>query len=188
MNLIFLDRFWFVHIPFNNMVTFLISCTIPSGSPFQPCRTQSCIFCVSLLHSFLWLMVSYLSSNNVHLLFCCISSTFALIKLVFSHHFVLFLEEILFLSCGFLFSTMSRLQSHLFIAWNIHTVIFLPILVFSFCFFLAFPLLPLLLLAATIYFFHSFLCIPRVLELLHLHNPEYFPFLFLIRRESMSSF
>ena len=37
-------------------------------------------FCASLLHSLsMWLMVSSLSPHNLHLLFCCVLSIFALI-------------------------------------------------------------------------------------------------------------
>ena len=45
--------------------------------------TQLCLvlypFCANLLHSLIiWLIVSFLSPYNLRLLFCCISSTFAL--------------------------------------------------------------------------------------------------------------
>ena len=50
-------------------------------------HTQSCLvlysFCTNLLHSLIiWLMVSSLSPHNLYLLFCCISSLFALTWLV----------------------------------------------------------------------------------------------------------
>ena len=48
--------------------------------------TQSCLvlysFWTNLLHSLMWLMVSSLSPHNLHLIFCCILSTLALIWLV----------------------------------------------------------------------------------------------------------
>ena len=49
--------------------------------------TQSCLvlysFCDSLLHSFImWLIVSFLSPHNLHLLFCCVLSILTLIWLV----------------------------------------------------------------------------------------------------------
>ena len=49
--------------------------------------TQSCLvlysFCANLLHSLImWLMVSFRSLHNLHLLFCCVLSIFALIWLV----------------------------------------------------------------------------------------------------------
>ena len=49
--------------------------------------TQSCLvlysFCTNLLHSLiLWLMVSFLSSHSLYLLFCCVLSVLALIWLV----------------------------------------------------------------------------------------------------------
>ena len=43
-----------------------------------PFATHSCIglncFCANLLHSLIWLIVSFLSPNNVHLLFRCVLS------------------------------------------------------------------------------------------------------------------
>ena len=46
--------------------------------------TQSCLvlysFCANLLHSLImWLMISSLSTHNLHLLFCCVLSILALI-------------------------------------------------------------------------------------------------------------
>ena len=51
--------------------------------------TQSCLvlysFCANLLHSLImWLMVSYLSPHNQHLLFCCILSILAIININFN--------------------------------------------------------------------------------------------------------
>ena len=48
---------------------------------------QSCLvlysYCANLLHSLImWLMVTFLSSNSLHLLFCCILSILTLIWLV----------------------------------------------------------------------------------------------------------
>ena len=49
--------------------------------------THSCLvlysFCASLLHSLImWLIISSLSSHNLHLLFCCVLSILALVCLV----------------------------------------------------------------------------------------------------------
>ena len=48
--------------------------------------TQSCLalysFCANLLHLLLWLMLSSQSLHNLHLLFCCVLSILALIRLV----------------------------------------------------------------------------------------------------------
>ena len=99
--------------------------------------TQSCLvlysFSANLLHSLImWLVVSYLSSHNLHLLFCCILSIIALIWLVllaffcaainrdlvsilrfpFPSQIQLFLCEILFISC--LKRPLSCFSSHLF--------------------------------------------------------------------------
>ena len=56
-------------------------------------------FCANLLHSLImWLMVSSLSLHNLHLLFCCVLSIFALIWWFLRRCFVLLFGEILFLS------------------------------------------------------------------------------------------
>ena len=56
-------------------------------SQFITVPTQSCLvlysLCTNLLHSLIrWLMVSSLSPLNLHLLFCCVLSLLALIRLV----------------------------------------------------------------------------------------------------------
>ena len=86
--------------------------------------TQSCLlsysFCANLLHSLImWLMVSFLSSHNLHLLFCCILSILAviwfiltalfcaalrrdsdsLLKSPYLSHIQVFSCEMLFISC-----------------------------------------------------------------------------------------
>ena len=56
-------------------------------SPWITLPTQSCLalysFCANLLHSLImWLIVSSLSPHSLHLLFCCVLSILALIRLV----------------------------------------------------------------------------------------------------------
>ena len=56
-------------------------------SQWIPLPTQSCLalysFCANLLHLLImWLIVSFLSTHNLHLLFCCVLSILALIWLV----------------------------------------------------------------------------------------------------------
>ena len=56
-------------------------------------------FCANLLHSLImWLIISSLWPDNLHLLFCCDLSILALIWFVLRAFFVLVLEEIQFLS------------------------------------------------------------------------------------------
>ena len=58
------------------------SYTIPCRSPC-PSNRVLYSFCASLLHSLImWLVVSFLSPHNLHLLFCCVLSLLALIWLV----------------------------------------------------------------------------------------------------------
>ena len=94
-------------------------------------------FCTNLQHLLImWLIVSSLSPHNLHLLFCCILSILALTKFLW-RCFVMLSEGIQFLSTGFLFLAMSKfscVRFCLFVAWNVHTVVFLP--VFVFCVFL----------------------------------------------------
>ena len=96
--------------------------------------TQSCLvlyyLCTNLQHSLIWLIVSTLFPHNLYLLFCCILS---LLALSLWRCFVPLAERIQFFSEGFPFLAMSkfsRVRSRLFVAWNIHTVVFLPIFVF----------------------------------------------------------
>ena len=88
--------------------------------------TQSCLvlysFYANLLHSLImWLMVSYLSPQSLHLLFCCVLSILALIWLVLTALFCAavrrdsvsllqfpFLSHVQVLSCEMLF--ISRLK------------------------------------------------------------------------------
>ena len=60
----------------------LILDTIPSISPYPPSRVLYS-FCASLFYPLIvWLIVSSLSLHNLHLLFCCVLSIFALTELV----------------------------------------------------------------------------------------------------------
>ena len=99
--------------------------------------TQSCLalysFCVSFLHSLIiWLMVSSLSPQSLHLLFCCVLSIFALICLVLMALFCAairrdcvsllkfpFLSHVQVLSCEILF--ISRLKR----PWSCFSSVFL---------------------------------------------------------------
>ena len=72
------DRFLIVHIPFDRM----------QNSQWITLPTYSCLvlhtFSANLLHSLIMrLIVSSLSPQNLHLLFCCILSVLAFIGLVF---------------------------------------------------------------------------------------------------------
>ena len=74
------DWCWVVYIPFVRMVKF----DFLYNSQWITLPTQSCLvlfsFRAKLLHSFfMWLIVSSLSSHNLHLLFCCVLSALALI-------------------------------------------------------------------------------------------------------------
>ena len=89
-----------------------------------PLPTQSCqdlySFCANLLHSLMWLIVSFLSPHNLHLLFTCVLSIIALIWLVLMAFSVAirrdsvsilrfpFLSYVQVLSCEMLF--ISRLK------------------------------------------------------------------------------
>ena len=77
--LIFQDGFLVVHIPFICMVKFKLLAQLPVDCFF----TLSCLvlysLCMNLLHSLnMWLIVSSLSSHNLHLLFCCFLSLLVL--------------------------------------------------------------------------------------------------------------
>ena len=61
-----------------------ISCTVLNGSPFSPNLVSyiNCL-CANLLHSLIiWLIISSLSSYNLHLLFCCVLSILPFIWLL----------------------------------------------------------------------------------------------------------
>ena len=74
---------------------------------------QSCLvlysFCANLLHSFIiWLIVSTLSLHNLHLLFCCVLSIFALISLFLMALFCATISHVHVFSCEMSF--VSRLK------------------------------------------------------------------------------
>ena len=76
MRLLFQDGFWVVHIPFFfRVVKFQTFAQFPVDHLANTGAT--------LLHSLnMWLIISFLSPHNLHLLFCCILSILALIILV----------------------------------------------------------------------------------------------------------
>ena len=100
--------------------------------------TQSCLvlysLCANLLHSLImWLIVSSHSPYNLHLFSCLVYFCFDIVIPYGAFFFVLKLQDIQFLSKGFPFLAMSKfslVRCRLFVAWNIHTVVFLPIFVF----------------------------------------------------------
>ena len=80
VHLILLDRFWFVHIPFGRMDKLQFLAQFPVDH--QSCIVL-CSSCANLLHLLImWLIVSSLSPNNIHLRFCCVLSIFSFIWLV----------------------------------------------------------------------------------------------------------
>ena len=82
--------------------------------------------CANLLHSLIMgLIILSLSPHNIHLLFCCVLSSFALTWFLW-HCFVLLLEKIQFLlRFPFLSYVHVFMCEILLITWNIDTVIFL---------------------------------------------------------------
>ena len=75
IRLILEDEFWFMCIPFANMVKFWFLRQFPVDH-----LPYSYVFCANLL---LWFtLFLHLSPHNSHLLFCCILSIFALTQLV----------------------------------------------------------------------------------------------------------
>ena len=79
VRLILQDWFRVVHLPFIRMIKFKYLAQFPVD-PF-PHRVVSSfiVFYASLLHPLImWLIVSSLSSHNIHLLFCCVLPIFAL--------------------------------------------------------------------------------------------------------------
>ena len=64
-------------VKFKYLAHFPVDITFPTQS-FQVLYS----FCVNLLHSLMWLVVSSLSPHNLHLLFCWVLSILALIWLV----------------------------------------------------------------------------------------------------------
>ena len=108
-----------------------------------------------------WLIVSYLSLHKLRLLFCCVQSIFDLHSWCLWRCFVLLFEKIQFLSQGFPFlavSLSSRMRFRQFVAWNIHTVVFIIIIISNFFFILLILMLFVLFLVAVIsislLFFH----------------------------------
>ena len=113
--------------------------------------TQSCLvlysFCASLLHSLImWLMVSPLSPHNLHWLFCCVLYIYSCYDMIDPCFMLLsvFLFRFPFLS------HFSCVRFLLFVAWNVRTVVFLPIFVFKYFFVLLILVLPVLVLGSVI--------------------------------------
>ena len=80
-----------------------LNCNLLHISQLITLLNQSCLvlysFCASLIHSLImWLIVSSLSPNSLHLLFFCVLPILALIWLDLVALFVQLLGEILFLS------------------------------------------------------------------------------------------
>ena len=131
------DRCWVVHIPFVRMVKFKFLVQLPVNSFPHPKSCQVLYtFCANLLHLLImWLMVSSLSPPNLHLLFYCILSILASIRLVLISLFCAASKR----DYGFPFfatSMFSRVICCLLVVQNVHRVAFHPIFVFrllSFC-------------------------------------------------------
>ena len=89
----------------------LTFCSISNGSPSPTIRFKSyALFVIIYLHSLIiWLIVSSLSSHNLHLLFYCVFLVFLSYSQSQWTCFVLLWEVIQFLSYGFLFLAMSKL-------------------------------------------------------------------------------
>ena len=112
------------------------------------------------------MMISCLSPHNLHLLFCCILSIFTLNSWFLWHYFVLLLKRFSF-SQSFPFLAMSRsfrVRFHLFVAWNIHLVVFLPIFP---CYCCSVDLYIICVDRYNFSFFALFLCSLWVLVLMH---------------------
>ena len=118
-----------VHIPFVCMVKFKIVAQFPVDHLANPFVSS---LCGNLLHSVIMrLIFSSLSPHYLCLLFCCILSILVLTQLII---IALFCTPIKKNSVSHL-----RFPFRLFVAWNIHTVVFLPILIFLlflFCWYL----------------------------------------------------
>ena len=154
MRLILQDVFWVAHMPLVRIIKFQFLA-----------QSHSCLvlwsFSSNLLYSLIvWLIASSLSSYNLHLLFCWVLSTFPFnivgpygdILYCYQKRFSLSPPPSLSLSQGFPFLTMSKsscVRFYLFVAWNIHTVIFLPIC-FQFMVVLSIIVLSVLFLVAVI--------------------------------------
>ena len=115
MHLILWGGFCFVRIPFGRMFKFQFLAQFPVDHLPHPVMSCLAVFCTNLLHSLIiWLIVSSLLPYNMHLLFCCFLSIFALTKSLW-RRFVLLLKEIQFLPWDFpciAMSRFSRVQSH----------------------------------------------------------------------------
>ena len=93
---------------------------------------QSCLtlysFWGSLLHSLtMWLIVTYQSQHNLHLLFCCTLSILALISLVLMALFCAAIKRDLVSLVRFPSRSHVQVFSCEIVAWNIRTVVFLSI-------------------------------------------------------------
>ena len=95
--------------------------------PIQPCLVLFS-FCTNLLHSLIMgLIISSLVPHNLCLLFCFALSIRALTYLVLMALFYAAIRRHSFSFLRFLF--LRQVRFRLFVAWNVHTILFLPIFV-----------------------------------------------------------
>ena len=178
-----------MHISFGSRAEFQISQQFPVDHIVHQILPN--LFGASLLHSLImWLILSSLSlslsPHNLLLLSVTYYWFWSLWRC-----FILLLEEIQFLSWNFHFLPMSkffRVQFRPFVAWNIHTIVFLPI----FIAFLPVLLLRMEFLAALISLSLLFLmqssscCIDASAQSSMLVNP--LPLSFLNKQKSIKTF
>ena len=132
VRLILQDRFWFVHILFLRVVQFQFLAQFPVDHLAHP--VVSClILLLCYLDEFAYHVIdSFVSINTLPSSAVLLSFIYSCFEIVIMCS-VLLLEEIQFLSKGFPFLAMSkfsRMRFDQFVAWNIHTVVFLPIFVY----------------------------------------------------------
>ena len=112
----------------------------------------------------MWFIVSSLSLHNSHLLFCCVLSILALTSSVLMALFCAAIRRDSVYLLRFLLATskFSCERFRLFIAWNFHRVVFLPIFVF-WLFLFCWCLFYLLFLVAVV-FLSLYRCIDTILN------------------------
>ena len=114
MSFFFLNRFWFVHKPFVRMTKLLSLAYFP----LVYCLHPAFLFCQ--FAALTYYMIKCFIFFEVHTLFFYFLSTF----LLFTH--------LVFMALVFgAISKSPQVQLPQFVAWSIHTVVFLPLFVFE---------------------------------------------------------
>ena len=121
----------------------------------------------------MWLIISSLSTQNLHLLFCYFLFIFVLTYLVFMTLFSAAIksDSVCLIELPLAMFKFSGVRFRMFVAWNIQTITFLPIFVF-WLFFICWYL-------CCLYCFWSVCCL-RVFSSMHRRYLQFWLFLFFL--------